>query len=54
MSGVNICQGMPWSEERLVASAIWSREDPRFPGDRLHGQPILYLLQVWYYADVKV
>ena len=45
MSGVNRCQGMPWSEERLVASAIWSREGPRFPGPRLHNQPILHLLQ---------
>ena len=54
MSGVNICQGTPWSEERLVACAIWSQENPRFPGHRLHGQPILHLQQVWHYADCKV
>ena len=54
MSGVNKCQGMPWSEERLVASTIWSREDPSFSGHRLHSQPILHLLQVWYHADYKV
>ena len=52
MSGVNICQVMPWSEERLVASA--SRDDPCFPGHLLHGQFILHPLQVWYCADFKV
>ena len=43
----------PWSEEHLVASAIWSREDPPFSGHRL---PILHqhLLQVWYCADFKM
>ena len=36
------------SMERLVASAIWSRENPRFPGHQ-HGQSI----QMWYYAGFK-
>ena len=31
--------------------AIWSREDPRFPVHREHGQSIQHLLQVWYYTD---
>ena len=40
--------------ERLVASVIWSREDPRFPGHRQHGQPTFqHPLQVWCYADYK-
>ena len=42
------------SAERLVASVIWSREDPRFPGHRQHGQPTFqHPLQVWCYADYK-
>ena len=42
------------STECLLASAIWSLVDPRFPGHRQHGQHILqHLLQVWYYADFK-
>ena len=62
-NGVSGCQGMPWSQEldgkELYGALddeewIWSREDPRFPGHRQHGQPILqHLLQVWYYADFK-
>ena len=30
------------STERLVASVIWSREDPRYSGHDQHGQPISF------------
>ena len=58
--GVNGCQRTPGSEElddrelNGALSAIWSREDPRFPGHRQHRHRIFqHVLQVWYYADFK-
>ena len=37
------------TKERLVA--VWSQENPLFPGHGEHGQPAFHHLQVWYYAD---
>ena len=40
--------------ERLVARAIWSREDPLFSLHRQHGvNPPFEHIKVWYNADFE-